>query len=129
MMPLRLIALAALVFLGFATAAITADAAPSTRGAVYWNLPIPEKVSPADVERVIRFVADIRRWGIDAQEPGLIRISLRHKGITCKVWFSYDARTLTLSHDSVDSAGRPTVPSHWLNNLRADIERQFAAKR
>lgn len=126
----RFIAFLVLVLIcGFFLPAAAANVPTPCSGGIYCYLAIPEKVSTTDLERVLRFVANNRRWVIDSQEPGRTRISLNHQGASSRVCFSYENHTLVMSHESVGPDGRPFLPSRWLQALRSDIESQFALKR
>jgi hypothetical protein len=130
MPSLRILVLLVVPLIGAVLRPVSATDLPApVLGAVYCSLVIPEKVSITDLERVLRFVANNRRWVINSQEPSRTRISLNHQGVSSRVCFSYDGRALVVSHESVGPDGRPFVPSRWLNSLRSDIEKQFALKR
>lgn len=89
---------------------------------------IPPSVTPADVDRVLAFVARHRKWSIDSRAPGRIELSLQHRGLDAHLTLTYDAQQLTVRSRSFTMDGRPAVPTRWINAFLKDVRYEFAAK-
>ncbi|HLP07552.1 MAG TPA: hypothetical protein VK178_05265 [Opitutaceae bacterium] len=91
-------------------------------------IPIPPHVTPADVDRVLAFVARHRKWSIDSRAPGRIELSLLHRGLDAHLVLTYDAQQLTVRSRTSTLDGRPVVPTRWITAFVKDVRYEFAAK-
>ena len=93
---------------------------------------IPDGLSEAQVESVMKRVLTARGWQVTQASPQQTDGVLKHGSFDAKVSLMADDGVIRILSDSQYISGdtgekEPGVPKGWLDNLQKDLNKRFAA--
>lgn len=129
MLCLRSICYLFVLVLLFSPSAYSAEE-NSDFGAQAWVLELPRGLTDQQFNRVARYVGELHHWFPVREEPGLVQMTLKHRGVSATVTFVVREDRVFLYAKAVDAKGFPAmVPERWIQSLRKDLNFQFSSKK
>lgn len=119
--------------------ALFALAAPQIRaadgdlpGTVVATFSVPAGMSPSEIKSVIVAAVNARKYNVKETTDNKVVANLVHRDVDATMTFTWDAKTLTLYCAAWETKrgvrGKPATPTRWIENLKLDINTQFAAR-